>query len=243
VRPLTAEQLLQVWEGGRSASAVRRGMLLLCAASPDVPVEVLRSLPVGRRDARLLLLRRWTFGEEVEGVVDCPGCGDRMELTFRVGEVLLPEPEGRAGELSLERDGYAVRFRLPHCGDLEALESAVGADRSFLLGRCLLEGWGPEGGAVPAGALPGEVVAAVAAAMEEADPQAVVQLASDCPSCGHRWSTGFDILTWFWDEIEAWGRRTLLDVHTLARAYGWSEREILALGAWRRQSYLELAGR
>lgn len=242
MRALIAEELLQVWEEGRRASVVQRGMLLLAAASPDVPAEVLRALPVGRRDARLLLLRRWTFGEEVEGVVDCPGCGERMEVTFGVGDILLPEPEGRAGELSLERDGYTVRFRLPDTRDLEAVAGAPEADRGFLLRRCLLEVRGGRG-EFPPEALPDDVVAAVVEAMERADPQAAVQLSSDCPACGHRWSTGFDILSWFWDEIESWGRRTLHDVHLLARAYGWSESEILALGAGRRQSYLELAGR
>ena len=37
-----------------------------------------------------------------------------------------------------------------------------------------------------------------------------------------------------------WAGRMLLDIHALARAYGWSESDILALPPRRRQAYLEL---
>ncbi|HEX2516118.1 MAG TPA: phage baseplate protein, partial [Chloroflexota bacterium] len=37
-------------------------------------------------------------------------------------------------------------------------------------------------------------------------------------------------------------RRLLREVHTLARAYGWREAEILALPGRRRQTYLDLVG-
>ncbi|HUD55174.1 MAG TPA: hypothetical protein VMR02_08095 [Terracidiphilus sp.] len=41
-------------------------------------------------------------------------------------------------------------------------------------------------------------------------------------------------------QIEARARRLLYEVHTLAAAYGWSEREILSLSAPRRALYLEM---
>ncbi len=76
--------------------------------------------------------------------------------------------------------------------------------------------------------------------MEEADPQGNVQLALDCPACGHRWLQAFDILTYLWREIDDWAQRTLREVHLLASAYGWSEQAILALSARRRHMYLEM---
>jgi hypothetical protein len=45
-----------------------------------------------------------------------------------------------------------------------------------------------------------------------------------------------------WDEIDARARALLAEVHTLASAYGWSEGEILSLGAARRASYLAMVG-
>ncbi len=91
-------------------------------------------------------------------------------------------------------------------------------------------------------ALPAEVAEAVAQRMAEADPQADPQLAMHCPSCGHAWSAGLDIAAYLWAEVDAWARRTLREVHALASAYGWSEGEILALSAARRQAYLDLIG-
>ena len=43
-----------------------------------------------------------------------------------------------------------------------------------------------------------------------------------------------------WDEIDARARVLLGEVHLLARAYGWTESEILALGATRRAAYLAM---
>ena len=61
-----------------------------------------------------------------------------------------------------------------------------------------------------------------------------------CPACTFTWSEPFDIVTFFWAEIDAWARRLLADVHVLASSYGWSERDILALSPVRRQYYLEM---
>jgi hypothetical protein len=78
--------------------------------------------------------------------------------------------------------------------------------------------------------------------MAEADPQADIQLAISCAACSHHWRTTFDIVSFFWSEIEVWARRLLCEVHILASAYGWHEREILGLGPVRRQLYLEMLG-
>ena len=63
-----------------------------------------------------------------------------------------------------------------------------------------------------------------------------------CASCGHRHEVAFDIASFFWGEIDAWASRTFLDVHALAKAYGWREAEILAMSPRRRQHYLDLVG-
>jgi hypothetical protein len=44
-----------------------------------------------------------------------------------------------------------------------------------------------------------------------------------------------------WAQIDARARRLIAEVHTLAREYGWSEREVLDLSEVRRALYLELA--
>ena len=64
-----------------------------------------------------------------------------------------------------------------------------------------------------------------------------------CPSCDHRWQMAFDILYFFWSEINAWASRIMQEVHVLARAYGWRENEILGMSPWRRQRYLKMLGK
>jgi hypothetical protein len=62
------------------------------------------------------------------------------------------------------------------------------------------------------------------------------------PGLRHSWDVLFDIVSFFWAEIGAWAQRLLREVHALASAYGWREADILALSAWRRRQYLDLAG-
>jgi hypothetical protein len=50
----------------------------------------------------------------------------------------------------------------------------------------------------------------------------------------------FDIGEFFWTEIAVQAQRLLREIDALARAYGWTEREILSLPGQRRQAYLEL---
>ncbi len=51
-----------------------------------------------------------------------------------------------------------------------------------------------------------------------------------------------DIASFLWKALHAWAKLMLGDVHELARAYGWTEADILALPSpTRRQIYLELA--
>jgi hypothetical protein len=94
--------------------------------------------------------------------------------------------------------------------------------------------------AVPADQLPDSVLGTVIERIAEAD-QAEVRIGLTCPECEHQWNEVFDIVSFFWTEIDAWARQLLREVHVLASVYGWSEREILALSPTRRQIYLAMA--
>jgi hypothetical protein len=91
--------------------------------------------------------------------------------------------------------------------------------------------------------LPEHVAAMIAARMEQADPQANIQLSLLCPTCRHESQVTFDVVTYFWNEINTWARGVLRDIHRLASAYGWRESDILALSPWRRQFYLDMLTR
>jgi hypothetical protein len=240
VRPLTASELLHFWEEGCECPPAERALLLLGRACPEDDPEALAALPIGRLDARLLTLREWIFGPDLTGMTSCPECGERLELDFTVADVRAGPPPPAADELDVVSSGYHVTFRLPVSMDLQEMRGLdAGAARARLMDACLL-GARRDGAACSLDALPDPVLAAVVRRMDELDPQADVHTAVICPACGHGWPATFDIASFFWMEIEAWARRILLDVHTLATAYSWSEVEILALSPRRRQLYLEM---
>ena len=82
---------------------------------------------------------------------------------------------------------------------------------------------------------------AVEDALEAADPNADFALDLRCELCGHSGIAQLDIGELLWDEVDARARALLADVHVLAHAYGWTEREILSLGDERRAAYLAMS--
>jgi hypothetical protein len=238
-----ATELLDIWEAGASLPLPRRALLLLAAACPEASGDELAALPVGRCDARLLQLYERLFGAQITAVAACPSCSAQLESCFQAADIRLgPEPPVEPIH-ALRADGYELSFRLPANADLVALNGSAdaGSARSLLLARCVIEARNPQGEMVEPESLPGQVVAAVAAQMAVADPQADVQLDLTCPACAHRWHAMFDIAAFLWSELHAWARRTLREVHALGRAYGWREADVLALSPTRRQIYLELS--
>jgi hypothetical protein len=241
--PLSAQDILGIWEAGIAQSPVGRALAILAAASPGVPGEALAALPVGRRDARLLEIREETFGPTLNGVSPCPRCAERVEFTLEIADLrakVRPGVEPVKGEVHLAE--WSLRYRLPNSGDLAAAAGCGDpvAARRVLAGRCILEA---RRGGAPMGVedAPPEAISRMAAAMAELDPAAEVLLDFICPACGHAGQTLFDIAGYLWEEIRALAQRLLHEVDALARAYGWREGDILALSAARRRAYLEMA--
>jgi hypothetical protein len=236
---LSQEKLFQIWEAGLDRPPLARGVAMLRAAAPLCAAEDPAALPIGARDLELLSLRELAFGADVTGVASCPNCAEHVEIRFRTGDVRLPAAQ--AGALRLESEGYIVRFHPPSSADLLSID-VVGdeqEDGRRILERCVSEAT-RDGTPIAAGDLPEPVQEAVATAMAAADPQAEIELALQCPVCSRHWTELFDIDSFFWIELQAWAARILREIHQLASAYGWSEREILALPPLRRNTYLNL---
>jgi hypothetical protein len=175
-------------------------------------------------------------------IANCSECEERLEWAADTTDLYVELPTEPADSLALEMDRYRVDFRVPNTGDLAAIAGCadITTAHSALLERCVLKAEF-ESHEIPADQLPNEIVTAIAKRMAEADPQADLKFDLECPACGKDWQAVFDIESFFWSEIEAWAQRILLEVHLLARAYGWHEKDILNLSPWRRQFYLGLA--
>jgi hypothetical protein len=140
-----------------------------------------------------------------------------------------------------EIEEYVVEFRLPGGTDLTEA-SAGGTEDEFvrhLLERCVLA-CTRRREPVRVEDVPDPVLDVVSRRMEALDPAARLTFALRCPQCGSRWDAPLDAGDLVWTRLQAAAETLLLDVDTLARAYGWTEPEILALSPLRRAAYLQL---
>lgn len=247
--PLSIPGLLTVWERGLDALPFERALAILSVASPESSRAALARLSIGRRDAHLLQLREWAFGSELAIVTACPSCRQALELAMPVAALRVSTDSTKApaaapmGDLesSFMLQNYEVRYRSPNTEDIArcaGLEFA--ASRRKLLACCVTDAR-CQGKPVSAEDLPEDVLQKVVEQIAAIDPQADTRLDLTCPECQQRWSEVFDIVSFFWTEIDAWARRILQEVNVLACAYGWRESDILALGPVRRQIYVAMA--
>jgi hypothetical protein len=210
------ERILAMWDEGLREHAVDRALSILSAFTGD-PKPVLARLSIGKRDELLVRARAALLGPRLASYAECPACGERLEFEFS-SEALLADG---AAELP------PARYHLPDSFDLAAVASASSVEegRAMLLERC--------------GIAEAEVDAALAEiATIEAASVASVDLT--CPACSHASTLPLDIAAFFWEELNVYARRRLREVDALARAYGWTEHEILSLSPVRRSHYLEM---
>lgn len=244
MQTISATALLNFWERNMNQTLIHRAIDLLCCAYPEMKVEEIARLSIGERDARLLLLRRLLFGPHLQNMAECPGCSARIVWENDIQDILLqlPSPNASRGEYLLEEEGYNIFFRLPNSFDLleviageiknanpEKLLEKLILDCKYMAEPCLVE------------KLPGNIINALDQKIEDENQQADILMDLKCPNCSHQFEMQFDIVSYIWNEINTWARHLLQDIGTLARAYGWSEKEILELSPARRQIYLDMA--
>lgn len=229
--------LLAAWDRACGQPAWRRPLLVAAALTGE---RVPEDRPLGEVSARLLALAADRFTDRLDGVVPCPRCGQPLELQLPVPDVLALAPAGPDPEpFTVDGAGWRVTVRLPTPADLAAAAAAAGdvdEVRRLLLARLVVA-------TDPAGAGTDPAVAdVIEAAMAERDPLGALSVTLTCPDCGCTDSAAVDVAGWWMSIVEARIRRIVAEVDRLARAYGWSEREALAVGPYRRAWYLELIG-
>ena len=233
MRVLGDADVLALWERGAARHPLDRALLLCGQVRDDLPPDALADLPLGAVNAALLRFRRACFGRRIAARATCPRCDGELEFaldTDRLADIAAAPDADRAASI----EGF--RFRLPTVRDLAAVSGGDDARGAALrlLERCCV--------ARPAAAArPHETFQEEAErALEALDPGADLELAVTCEACGHAWSASLDAGVLVWQELAARAATVLAEVHRLALAYGWSEREILALSPQRRAAYLEL---
>lgn len=231
MRALPEARLLTIWETAVDRPSLPRALALATAGGASAADVV--DLSIGRRDEYIWALRQDCFGESLASVVDCPSCGEELELELVSSQVRVGPPASDSGCVPAE--GIEIDFRLITSRDLIAVAGLPDARREVIT-RCVTS-VSPKDSA----ALPDSALGAVSAAMAALDPQAGASVDLDCAVCTRRWSAPFDIASYLWSELNVHAVRVLREVHSLATAYGWTEPEVLAVSPARRRRYLEMA--
>jgi uncharacterized Zn finger protein (UPF0148 family) len=223
MRTFSPPDILDIWEKGRRLHPLDRGLLALSMALP-YPREDVADWPLGRRNHELFDLHCQAFGSRLQGWTSCTACEEKVEFDLDANALVSAQEEEHARPETLTVGGE--RFRLPTSRDLAEVMAAIDAKPAAvrLLERCR------EDRAEPL-ALSDAMLDEVEEMLASADPLADIRLALLCPACGHAWSGTLDIARFVWTEIESRARRLLWEVHHLARAYGWTEAEVLSLTA------------
>jgi hypothetical protein len=236
MREPTECELLDMWERGSHLHPVDRGLLALHAAFPMTSYETLADWPLGSRNRALAELFASWFGTELEAWASCDACGEQLEFEMSTRMLAAQDAAPAAAASEVATTVGPHRFRLPSSRDLALAVREPTAELASigLLRMCWL-------GTGKAPSFSDREIEEAGEQLLLADPLAETRVRLTCPDCGHEWDDTLDLVLFVWAEIEARARRLLLDVHQLARAYGWTEGEILALTERRRRFYLDTA--
>jgi hypothetical protein len=222
-------EVLDLWEQGVGLHRWRREEALL-AASGTPP----RGL--GARNAALLGLRNTHFHGAWPMRSTCPGCGAEAEFAVDSAELAANLTSAAPGERQqFDWRGLTITARAPTVDDLRTAAKA-GHPRDIaraLLALCIegtdLADWDDD------------AVGELGDRLESLDPGATLQFDLTCPDCAHVWPALVDVADAVWREVRGFAERLLLEVDALARVYGWTEQQVLALSPTRRAAYLQLA--
>jgi hypothetical protein len=231
-------RLLDLWERASRCRPHARALQLLAWALPDHELDELAAFDLGLRDWHLLRLRRALFGSRLAGYTDCPRCGERLEVELDAHALLGDAPPAQASEYVCT-DGR--RFRLPNSGDLIAIEDIDDVETAAheLCARCaVVDDAAASYTTVRAAMLDAATLHDIENGLTVLATERALRLELACAVCDETWLFDFDPAAFVWEEIEARATGLLDDVHALACAYGWSEREILTLSDTRRAAYL-----
>ncbi|MFN0245394.1 MAG: hypothetical protein ACKV2T_00715 [Kofleriaceae bacterium] len=193
-------------------------------------------LLVHERDLALVAVRWSTLGSVLPVEVTCQACAAQHDVSIDLDR--LVRPDAVLDEIAI---GPAI-VRIPTAGDQAAIVAHDDAlpeqRRARLLARCIRSIDGVE--SVDVHALDPILRAQIESGLEGAIPDIDLELVLDCPACGVSIEAGVQLGAMVLAELRDGSAHLLRDVHVLARAYHWSERDILALTIGRRREYLSL---
>ncbi|MBL8895296.1 MAG: hypothetical protein JNJ53_11880 [Rhizobiales bacterium] len=251
LRDATGHDEAMLADLGRHATPAERASATLAALTLRIggiespAMEQILELTAGDRERLLLALCARLLGPEIDLVATCPSCGEVAELSVRFADIMAAHSATTVSadphvDLDAGGETWVTRLRPPTGANLEqAARSGPQAAHQLII-SCVVELTDPCGKRVAPSALPAACESQLADALLALDPAAETRIGAECPSCGQPIDALLDGYVLLQNGFG--GSQTVYDdVFRMARAYHWSEAEILSLPPRRRRHYLAIA--
>lgn len=241
---LSANDIIKIWECGQNQHSLDRAITILSVGHPELTRDQLAFLSIGQRDRYLLDLHEKNFGSIFSCFSKCPNCKKSLEFKLLTSDLRSLQPttsNGKEDSWELSEENIKLKFRLPNSIDIAEAAICNGKERarSLILKRCILEATNNEK-IIEIDSISDEILNKLEILMADLDQQAEIIFDLKCPECGFTRKMLFDITSFFWNEISVQARLLLNEVHILAYAYGWREKDILSMSSLRRKHYLNM---
>jgi len=222
-------QVLKLWEQAVGRDRWQREEALLNTGQPS-------PRRLGARNLALLATRNELFGCAWPPRSTFPACNTECEFavdSVRLTDELASQQGGDTA--AFDWAGQRVIARPLTVDDLVAAlpQPDAGSATRALLQRCLSIDRDLD-------EIDEDAVEELNRHLEQLDPASLVAFALQCPACSHAWSAAVDIGEALWAEVRHAAERSLIEIDTLARSYGWTEETVMRLSPLRRAAYMQL---
>jgi hypothetical protein len=217
-------------------------VLSRCLKSPDSEAygdDELWAWTLPKRQQGLIAVVIASGRSSVKQLEKCPACCEIMELSLQLAsfvdtnlaEVFSVEPEpGKRLDMAIPTGRHQLEWLGE--GDILCDENhefkMVATLTQTINGNLPPAHWCP----------PRHWLSILQTALEKHDPLTALSLAKDCPSCSETIDVEIDLEGLLLMELESLQKTVLDELYYLARAYHWTEGEILNMPAWRRRYYM-----
>lgn len=233
----TPAQLLDAWDEAAAVPSAARGAVLIVHGRRH-SLDAVLDLPLGEASVLAARLYAKEFGDEVEALLPCEGCGELLEVGLSVSLLYEPgEPSTGGAERRVVTAAGELTVRPPTTRDLLAVGGRPGPGPA-LLARCVSDASGTP---VDPAALDADTLELLDSLAEELAGAAGGVVRTSCPCCSAEARASVDMGGLLWDRVSAAAPELLAEVAALASAFGWRESDVLALSPARRRAYLGLA--
>jgi hypothetical protein len=220
--------VLDTWSAGAGAPSPVGPLLAL--ARPELGARERGELAGDQANGAFVATLAALGEHTLDTLATCPGCGAPVEIAVPLDALPAAPPDGPAAPGAVTVGAATLSYRVPSVADLAAAHACPDADaaEALLVTRTL----GP--GVDPA------LLAGAAAAIDGRHPLLAPRVDVRCGACDAGFTAGLDLAEAAWAGLAAAAARLLDEVAYLARAYGWSEAEVLAVPPARRARYRQL---